>query len=34
MTDFKKVSKYMGALTSTVPIESKFPQYLKEALNA
>ena len=34
MTDFKKVNKYMGALTSTVPIESKFPNFLKEAMNA
>jgi activating signal cointegrator complex subunit 3 len=34
MTDFKKVNKYMGALTSTVPIESKFLDFLKEAMNA
>lgn len=34
MTDFKKINKYMGALTSVVPIESKFPDFLKEALNA
>lgn len=34
MTDFKKVNKYIGALTSTVPIESKFTDFLKEALNA
>lgn len=34
MTDFKKVNKYIGALTSIVPIESKFTEYLKEALNA
>lgn len=34
MTTFAKVSKYMGALTNTNPIESQFYEHLKEALNA
>ncbi len=34
MTDHSKVNHYIGALTNSSPIDSKFLKFVKEALNA
>ena len=34
MSDHAKVNHYMGALTNSSPIDSKFLKFLKESLNA
>jgi activating signal cointegrator complex subunit 3 len=34
MTDHAKVNHYIGALTNSSPIDSKFLKFIKEALNA
>ena len=34
MTDHSKVNHYIGALTNSSAIDSKFLKYIKEALNA
>ena len=34
MTDHAKVSSYIGSLTNSSAIDSKFIKFIKEALNA
>lgn len=34
MSDHSKVNHYMGALTNSSPIDSKFLKFIKESLNA